>query len=175
LVVSNRRGFFAGAAAAVCFASDAASWVLRAEEIAGGSRGDDMAAAEDYWAEIRRAFDSDQTLINLNHGGVAPAPAAVLDAMLPGGSLVLLLLTRPLPMPMPIPMLMKGGILGGIDHRLASTAPGDEMAGSHTRSRPLSQHASSSNPPRHDHHQVHGVHPESESAESLDTVTETPS
>jgi isopenicillin-N epimerase len=41
-----------------------------------------MAAAEDYWAEIRRAFDSDRTLINLNHGGVAPAPSAVLDAMI---------------------------------------------------------------------------------------------
>jgi selenocysteine lyase/cysteine desulfurase len=41
-----------------------------------------MAAAEDYWAEIRRAFDADRTLINLNHGGVAPAPAAVLDAMI---------------------------------------------------------------------------------------------
>jgi isopenicillin-N epimerase len=81
LVVSNRRGFFAGAAAAALFARDAASRVLRAEEIAGGRRGDDMADAEDYWAEIRRAFDADRTLINLNHGGVAPAPSAVLDAM----------------------------------------------------------------------------------------------
>ncbi len=82
MVHIDRRGFFAGAAAAVCFASDAAARVLRAEEIAGGSRGDDLAAAEDYWSEIRRAFDADRTLINLNHGGVAPAPAAVLDAMI---------------------------------------------------------------------------------------------
>jgi isopenicillin-N epimerase len=82
LVVSNRRVFFTGAAAAVCFASDASSRVLRALEIAGGSHGDDMAAAEDYWAEIRRAFDSDRTLINLNHGGVAPASSAALDAMI---------------------------------------------------------------------------------------------
>ncbi len=37
---------------------------------------------EDYWAEIRRAFDADRTLINLNHGGVAPAPPAVLEAMI---------------------------------------------------------------------------------------------
>ncbi len=58
------------------------SRVLRAEEIARGHRGDEIAAAEDYWAEIRRAFDSDRTLINLNHGGVAPAPAAVLEAMI---------------------------------------------------------------------------------------------
>jgi isopenicillin-N epimerase len=82
LVSSNRRGFFAGAAAAVCFASDAASQVLRAEEIAARNQGDDMAAAEDYWAEIRRAFDSDRTLINLNHGGVAPASSVALEAMI---------------------------------------------------------------------------------------------
>ena len=79
---SHRRGFFASAGAAACFASDAASRVLRAEAISGGSHGHDIAAAEDYWAEIRRAFDSDRTQINLNHGGVAPAPAAVLDAMI---------------------------------------------------------------------------------------------
>ena len=74
LVVTNRRGFFAGAGALVCFARDAGARVQRAEVISGGGRGDEMAAAEDYWAEIRRAFDSDRTLINLNHGGVAPAP-----------------------------------------------------------------------------------------------------
>ncbi len=82
MVVSNRRGFFAGAAAALSFAQHAASCVVRAEEIAGGRRSDDVAAAEDYWAEIRRAFDADRTLINLNHGGVAPAPSAVLDALI---------------------------------------------------------------------------------------------
>jgi len=82
MFVSNRRGFFAGTAAAVFFAPDAGSCVRRAEAIAGGSHGDEMATAEDYWAEIRRAFDSDRTLINLNHGGVAPAPSAVLDAMI---------------------------------------------------------------------------------------------
>lgn len=71
-----------GGAAAVCFASDAASQVLRAEEIAARNHGDDMAAAEDYWAEIRRAFDSDRTLINLNHGGVAPASSVALEAMI---------------------------------------------------------------------------------------------
>ncbi len=82
LVVSDRRVFLKCAAAAVGFASDAVSRVLRAAEIAGKRRGDELAAAEDYWAEIRRAFDSDRTLINLNHGGVAPAPAAVLEAMI---------------------------------------------------------------------------------------------
>ena len=82
LVVSNRRGFFAGVAASVVFARDAASCVARAGEAAEGRQVDDLAGSEDYWAEIRRAFDADRTLINLNHGGVAPAPSAVLEAMI---------------------------------------------------------------------------------------------
>ncbi len=80
--VSNRRGFLAGASALAFFAADAVSRVVRAEEIADGRRGDELAGAEDYWSEIRRAFDADRTLINLNHGGVAPAPSVVLEAMI---------------------------------------------------------------------------------------------
>ena len=42
-----------------------------------------VAAAEDeaYWGEIQRAFDCDRTMINLNNGGVSPAPRVVQDAM----------------------------------------------------------------------------------------------
>jgi selenocysteine lyase/cysteine desulfurase len=82
LVVSNRRGFFAGVAASVVFARDAASCVARAGEVADGRHVEELAGSEDYWSEIRRAFDADRTLINLNHGGVAPAPSAVLEAMI---------------------------------------------------------------------------------------------
>jgi isopenicillin-N epimerase len=82
LVVSNRRGFFAGAAAMALFARDAAACVVRAEEVADGRRGSGLAGNEDYWTEIRRAFDADRTLINLNHGGVAPASSGVLEAMI---------------------------------------------------------------------------------------------
>ena len=81
-MVSNRRGFLAGGAALAAFAREAAACVLRAEEVAAGRRAEELAADEDYWAEIRRAFDADRTLINLNHGGVAPTPAAVLEAMI---------------------------------------------------------------------------------------------
>ncbi len=80
--VSNRRGFLAGASALAFFATDAMSRVVKAEEIAEGRRGDELAGLEDYWSEIRRAFDADRTLINLNHGGVAPAPSVVLEAMI---------------------------------------------------------------------------------------------
>lgn len=35
---------------------------------------------EDFWREIRRAYVRDSKLLNLNNGGVAPAPTPVLDA-----------------------------------------------------------------------------------------------
>jgi isopenicillin-N epimerase len=82
LVVSNRRGFFAGVAASAVFASDAVSCLVRASEVAEGRQSEELAGSEDYWSEIRRAFDADRTLINLNHGGVAPAPSSVLEAMI---------------------------------------------------------------------------------------------
>ncbi len=81
LVVSNRRGFFAGVAVSAVFARDAVSCLVRASEVAEGRQSEELAGSEDYWSEIRRAFDADRTLINLNHGGVAPAPSAVLESM----------------------------------------------------------------------------------------------
>ncbi len=41
----------------------------------------DLAGDEDFWYEIQRAFTVDRSLINLNNGGVSPAPAFVQDAM----------------------------------------------------------------------------------------------
>src|SRR3954464_8399465 len=82
MMVGNRREFLAGGVALAAFAREAASCVLRAEVVAEGRRAEELAADEDYWAEIRRAFDADRTLINLNHGGVAPAPSAVLEGMI---------------------------------------------------------------------------------------------
>jgi len=52
-----------------------------AEAIAQSTQGggpDDEA----YWAGIQRAFDCDRTMINLNNGGVSPAPSHVLDQMI---------------------------------------------------------------------------------------------
>jgi selenocysteine lyase/cysteine desulfurase len=37
-----------------------------------------LASDEDFWAEIQRAFDVDRTHINLNNGGISPAPATVI-------------------------------------------------------------------------------------------------
>lgn len=40
-----------------------------------------LAADEDFWEPIQRAFDVDRTLTNLNNGGVSPTPSHVLEAM----------------------------------------------------------------------------------------------
>lgn len=42
---------------------------------------EDAARDEDFWSGIARAFPVDRSFVNLNHGGVSPAPATVLDAM----------------------------------------------------------------------------------------------
>jgi len=42
---------------------------------------EDLAGDEDFWTPIQRAYPVDRSLINLNNGVVAPAPAVVLDAM----------------------------------------------------------------------------------------------
>jgi selenocysteine lyase/cysteine desulfurase len=41
----------------------------------------DLARDEDYWAEVAAAFTVDRSLINLNNGGVSPAPRPVQEAM----------------------------------------------------------------------------------------------
>lgn len=45
-----------------------------------GVSSDDLAGDESFWETIRQAYLRDSQLINLNNGGVAPAPTAVLDA-----------------------------------------------------------------------------------------------
>jgi isopenicillin-N epimerase len=42
---------------------------------------DQVASDEDFWFEVSRAFTVDRTLVNLNNGGVSPAPGWVQDAM----------------------------------------------------------------------------------------------
>jgi selenocysteine lyase/cysteine desulfurase len=42
---------------------------------------DQVAEDEDFWAEVARAFTVDRSLVNLNNGGVSPAPGYVQEAM----------------------------------------------------------------------------------------------
>ncbi len=84
--MSSRRHFLhslAGASAALpMFRESAMRHVVRATDRL--STVDPAAAADDeaYWGEIQRAFDTDHTMINLNHGGVCPTPTHVLEAMI---------------------------------------------------------------------------------------------
>jgi selenocysteine lyase/cysteine desulfurase len=84
--VLNRRQFMAaatqpvGAAAALAFLYPRRAAAIA--EIASRHPGtaDEIAADEPFWAEVRRAFVVDRTVINLNNGGVSPSPAAVQEA-----------------------------------------------------------------------------------------------
>lgn len=54
-----------------------AAWIPNA--IQGRSIGQ-IASDEDFWATIRMAYDVERTVVNLNNGGVAPAPRSVIEA-----------------------------------------------------------------------------------------------
>ncbi len=45
------------------------------------SRANAASSEEGYWSEIARAFTVDRSLVNLNNGGVSPAPSFVQEAM----------------------------------------------------------------------------------------------
>lgn len=68
----NRRNFLLGAEALVV-----AGFLNRAY---AGVPAKDVAKDEGFWGEISSAYGRDPQLINLNNGGVAPAPTAVLEA-----------------------------------------------------------------------------------------------
>ncbi len=68
----NRRNFLLGAEAILV-----AGFLNRAYAHVSA---EDVASDESYWKKIREAYGHDPTILNLNNGGVAPAPAAVLEA-----------------------------------------------------------------------------------------------
>ncbi len=76
----QRRQFFsAAAAAATAWSADS---VLRAQSAAAsvsGRAADTVARDEDFWFNVRHAFTVDRNMINLNNGGVSPAPKIVMD------------------------------------------------------------------------------------------------
>jgi selenocysteine lyase/cysteine desulfurase len=81
----TRRGFIgalAAASALATFRSDALARSTGAGRDAAGEAAAGLAANEDYWSEIQRCFDAERTVINLNNGGVSPAPSHVLEQMI---------------------------------------------------------------------------------------------
>ena len=68
----NRRDFLRGAQAVALMTALNRAYASKLPN--------QVASDEDFWREIRRAYVRDPKLINLNNGGVAPAPTPVLDA-----------------------------------------------------------------------------------------------
>ena len=85
---NNRRGFLqkAGALTATAFFSSLAkpAWANNLEtalQNAEGIPADALATEEEFWYYIQQSFTVSPGLINLNNGGVSPAPKTVQDAM----------------------------------------------------------------------------------------------
>ncbi len=84
----NRRRFLGAigipaAAGAATLAPGGLSRVLEAAAAvqSSGATPGEAAADESFWFEVQQAFTADRSLINLNNGGVCPAPAVVQEAM----------------------------------------------------------------------------------------------
>lgn len=81
----DRRDFIshivapAAAAAAVLRPGRALAAATAALETTAGA--EELCGDERWWFEIQQAFTVDRSLVNLNNGGVSPAPAAVQEAM----------------------------------------------------------------------------------------------
>jgi isopenicillin-N epimerase len=84
--MSSRRTFLVGTGITglfgAAFRADALARAAGADKDAGECKACDLAANEDYWSAIARAFDIDRSVINFNNGGVCPTPAHVLEQMI---------------------------------------------------------------------------------------------
>jgi isopenicillin-N epimerase len=76
----NRRLFFQ-LAAGTAAVSTTIDRVAAAGRSVKDHTPEEVAADEDYWAEVRNAFTVDRNIINLNNGYCSPAPRVVQEAM----------------------------------------------------------------------------------------------
>jgi selenocysteine lyase/cysteine desulfurase len=72
---------FAGLAAIAPTLSLARGREILAELAAAPGSAAGLAGDEDFWSQVALAFTIDRSIINLNNGGVSPAPAVVQEAM----------------------------------------------------------------------------------------------
>lgn len=78
----NRRQMMMAAGAAIAaFQDTAVERVSAAASATAGRAANEVARDEDFWSEVRHAFTIDRSIINLNNGGVSPAPRVVQQAM----------------------------------------------------------------------------------------------
>jgi isopenicillin-N epimerase len=83
--MTSRRSFvkgLAGASVALPVMRENAFRQLFKADVVAGDRGPQaLADDETYWSMIQSAFDVDRTTINLNNGGISPAPTHVLEEL----------------------------------------------------------------------------------------------
>ena len=76
----HRRQFFSySAGLAAAFQSGSVLRAQSAVESVAGRAPDSVARDEDFWFNVRHAFTVDRNIVNLNNGGVSPAPKIVMD------------------------------------------------------------------------------------------------
>lgn len=76
---AGRRAFLRGAASVAILHPHASAKIHEALEGVAGRPADTVARDEDFWFNVRHAFTVDRNMINLNNGGVSPAPKVVMD------------------------------------------------------------------------------------------------
>jgi selenocysteine lyase/cysteine desulfurase len=76
-----RKAVATAAAGVAILRDDGIARVRAAVADAKEASAEQLAGDEDFWFQIQQAYDVDRSLINLNNGGVAPAPRVVLEAM----------------------------------------------------------------------------------------------
>lgn len=77
----DRRDLFRAAGfAAAAFSSDALPRLEAALAPQANRPADSLAMDEDFWFQIRHMFTVDRNIINLNNGGVSPAPKIVMES-----------------------------------------------------------------------------------------------
>jgi isopenicillin-N epimerase len=76
----HRRRFFGTSAGLLAtLQSGALLKANKAVDAIAGRPADTVARDEDFWFNVRHAFTVDRNMINLNNGGVSPAPKTVMD------------------------------------------------------------------------------------------------
>lgn len=76
----HRRQFIGYSASLLAaFKSDSLLRAQKAVDSLGQRPADSVARDEDFWFNVRHAFTVDRNMVNLNNGGVSPAPKIVMD------------------------------------------------------------------------------------------------
>jgi isopenicillin-N epimerase len=75
----DRRSFFPSSAAVLAAFQNDSTARAQSAASASGRPADAIARDEDFWFNVRHAFTVDRNIINLNNGGVSPAPKVVMD------------------------------------------------------------------------------------------------